>query len=280
MNSVVVVTDSTATLPAELIEQYGIPVAPLHINWDKVRYRDGVDMQPGDFYQRLRKSATLPTTSGAIQGEYLEIFEELRGKADGIVVIVVSSELSAAYSSALNARETVPEIHMEIIDSRISTLGMGFAVIEAAKVASAGGSLQQVADRAREILKKVHLFFVLDTLEYLRRGGRVNMPAALIAQLLQVKPILTLRNGKAEPVARPRTGRRAMEALLKLMQERVTQTPLHAAVMHGDAPQEADYLIKEIGTRFNPVELLTSKFTPVMGAHTGPGLYGISFYNE
>jgi DegV family protein with EDD domain len=130
------------------------------------------------------------------------------------------------------------------------------------------------------MLAKVHLFVALDTLEYLRRGGRVNFPAALMARLLQVKPILTLKNGKAEPVARPRTQTRALEVLLKLMQEKLTGEPLHAAVMHGDAPEEAEYLAKEITGRFKPVELLTSRFTPVMGAHTGPGLYGVAFYNE
>jgi DegV family protein with EDD domain len=228
----------------------------------------------------LKTSPTLPTTSGAIQSEYLEIFEKARNKASAVLVIVISSDLSAAYNSALNAKQMAPDMTIEIIDSRIATLSMGFAVIEAAKAALAGGSLQEVAAKAWQVIAKAHLFVALDTLDYLRRGGRVNFPSAIMAKLLQVKPVLTLRNGKAEPVARPRTKRRALETLLKLMQEKLTGTPLHAAVMHGDAPEEAEYLEKEIKARFSPIELLISRFTPVMGAHTGPGLYGIAFYNE
>lgn len=280
MCPVAVVTDSTATLPPELAQQHNIHVAPLHIIWDRVKYRDGVDIQPKEFYQRLRKSATLPTTSGAVQAEFLTIFEGLRGKVDSIVTIVVSSELSAAYSAAVSAREMVPEIPVEVIDSRISTMAMGFGVIAAAKAASAGGSMEQVVTAAKNIFARVHLFFVLNTLDYLRRGGRVNLPAAVIANLLQVKPILTLQDGKVVPAARPRTRAKALETLLSLMKERVTDTPLHAAVMHGDDPDGAEYLKQEVASRFHCNELLVTAFTPVMGAHTGPGLLGIAFYNE
>ena len=280
MCPVAVVTDSTATLPQELVQRHNIHVAPLYINWDKARYRDGIDIQPKEFYQRLRKSTTLPTTSGAVQGEFLQIFEALRGKVDGIVGIVVSSELSAAYSAANNAKELVPEIPIKIIDSRISTMAMGFGVIAAAKVASGGGNLEQVAQAAKDTLAKTHLFFALDTLDFLRRGGRVNLPAAVIATLLKVKPILTLKDGKVVPMARPRTRPKALECLLSLMKESVTDTPLHAAVMHGDDPDGAQYLRKEIASRYNCAELMVTGFTPVMGAHTGPGLVGIAFYNE
>ena len=280
MSTIAVVTDSTATIPQELVTRHNIYVAPLHIIWDKVRYRDGIDIQPQEFYQRLRQSATLPTTSGAIQVEFLQIFEGLRGKVDGIVCILISRELSAAYASALSTKEMVPEIPIEVIDSRLSTMGMGFGVIAAAKMASSGGSIEQVVTAAKEVLAKVQLFFALDTLDYLRRGGRVNFPAAVIANLLKVKPILTLRDGKAEPEARPRTMTKAMESLLSLMKEKVTDTPLHVAVMHADNPDKAEYLKNEISSRFRSAELLVTGFTPVMGAHTGPGLIGVAFYNE
>ena len=274
------VTDSTANLSRELVQQYSIHIAPLHITWDKVRYRDGVDIQPDEFYRRLRKSATLPTTSGAIQGEFLQIFEELRGKVDGIVTIVLSVDLSAAYSSAMNAKEMAPEIPVEVIDSRLSTMGMGFGVIAAAKVASSGGTIEQVAKAAKDVLAKVHIFFALDTLDYLRRGGRVNLPAAVLANLLKVKPILTIKNGLVEPVARPRTWHKATESLLKLMKEKVTDSPLHVAVMHADNPDGAGDLNREIASYFQCAELLVTGFTPVMGTHTGPNLLGIAFYNE
>jgi DegV family protein with EDD domain len=280
MSPIAVVTDSTATIPEELVQRYNIYVVPLQIIWDKVRYRDGIDIQPEEFYQRLRKSPTLPTTSGAIQGEFLQLFEGLRGKANGIVTIVLSTEFSGAYSSAINAKEMVTQIPIEVIDSRLSTTAMGFGVIAAAKVASAGGSMEQVVKAAWDILKKAYIFFALDTLDYLRRGGRVNLPSAVLANLLKVKPILTVRDGKAVPVARPRTKPKAIECLLRLMQENVTNTPLHVAVMHAGDIREAENLKKEIASRFQCAELLTTGFTPVMGAHTGPNSIGIAFYNE
>jgi DegV family protein with EDD domain len=280
MSAIAVVTDSTATIPIELARQHNIYVVPLQIIWDKVRYRDGIDIQPEEFYQRLRTSATLPTTSGAIQGEFLQLFEGLRGKVDGIVVILISTEFSAAYGSAIAAKEMVPEIPIEVIDSRLSTTALGFGVIAAAKVASKGGSMEQIIKAAWDVLKKAYIYFALDTLDYLRRGGRVNFPSAVLANLLKVKPILTIKDGKAAPVARPRTKPKAIEYLLRLMQENVTNTPLHVAVMHAGDIHEAENLKREIASRFQCAELFITAFSPVMGAHTGPNSIGFAFYNE
>jgi DegV family protein with EDD domain len=280
MSKVAVVTDSTATIQEETLQKYGIHVAPLQITWDKIRYRDGIDIQPDEFYQRLRTSATLPTTSGAIQGEFLQIFEGLRGKVDGIVVITLSKELSAAYISAINTVGMITDLPIEVIDSKLSTMAMGFGVVAAAKVASAGGSIEQVIKAARDVLAKANLFFCLDTLEYLRRGGRVNFPAAIMANLLKVKPILTLKDGKVESVAKPLTKPKALESLLNLMKEKVTETPLHVAVMHADDQDTAENLKQKIALRFQCAELFITSFTPVMGAHTGPSSIGLAFYNE
>jgi DegV family protein with EDD domain len=280
MSKIAVVTDSTATLHKEMLQEYGIQVAPLHIMWDNMMYRDGIDIQPQEFYQRIQASPTLPTTSGAIIAEFLQIFEGFRGKADGIVTIVLSKELSAVYNSALNARQMVSDMPVEVIDSKSATMAMGFAVIAAAKMASAGGSMEQVIKAARDILAKAYLFFCLDTLDYLRRGGRVNFPAAVLANFLKVKPILTLNDGKVEPEARPCTKPKALETLLRLMKERITGTPLHVDVMHADDLREAEKLKSEIDSRFKCAELLITDFTPVMGAHTGPRAIGIAFYNE
>ena len=280
MSQIAVVTDSTANIPEELLKQHNIYVAPLHITWDKVVYRDGIDIKPDDFYQRLRKSATLPTTSGAIQSEFIQIFDNLLGKVDGVVVIVVSQNLSAAYNSAVLVKEIYPQLPVEIIDSKSATMAMGFAVIATAKAASAGGNMDAVTNAAKDLLSKTHLFFMLDTLEYLKRGGRINWPAATFANLLKVKPILTLREGKVEPVDRPFTKPVAIKKLLRLMEERVTDTPLHVAVAHADDFDGANNLEREINLRFKCEEIIITAFTPVMGAHTGPNLLGVAFYNE
>lgn len=280
MPSVAVVTDSSALLPLETIRQYGIEIAPLHLLWDGKLYRDGVDMQPDEFFKRLRKSPTLPTTSGAIQAEYVRIFEVLRGRAKNVVVFLLSQNLSAAYNSALVARSMFPEMDIELVDTRTSLMAMGFAVRAAAKAALHGADKEAVIKTARDILAKAHLFVALDTLEWLRRGGRVNMPAAMMAKWLKVKPIMTIKDGKASPVARPLTRSRAMNRLIWLVKEHLSETPLHICIHHADAAEEAEMLRKRIIQTFRPSEVLTRPFTPIIGAHTGPGTLGVAFHNE
>jgi DegV family protein with EDD domain len=259
MGKIAVVTDSVAIVPLELVQKYDIHVAPCHVIWDKVKYRDGVNLQPREFYQRLRVSKTLPTTDSAIQGELVPIFEGLRGKVDGIVVIVLTSGLGTAYSSAIITKELFPNIPIEVIDSRLALMGEGFAVLAAAKAASAGGNMAQVAKAARDILAKIHVYFALDTFEFLRRGGRVSFPKAIIASLLQVKPIMVFKDGKVEPVS---------------------NTPLHLSVMHADNPDGAEALKKEIDKYLKYSEIITTEVTPIIGTHWGPGALGVAFYNE
>jgi DegV family protein with EDD domain len=252
----------------------------LHLLWDQKSYRDGIDIQPDEFFKRLRQSKTLPTTSGAIQAEFIRIFETLRGRYESIVVFTVSSELSAAHNSAMVARGMFADTDIELIDTRTSTMSMGFAVRAAAAVALQGAAKAKVIKTAMDVLNKAHMFVMVDTLEWLRRGGRVSMPAAVMAKWLQVKPILTLKDGKALPVARPLTRARAMNYLVRLIKEKATETPLHMCIMHGDAPEEAEALKKRLVQLFKPVEMMVRPFTPIMGAHTGPGLLGFAFYNE
>jgi DegV family protein with EDD domain len=280
LSKVAVVTDSTATIPRDTLDALDIQVAALRITWDKKVYRDGIDIKPEDFYKRLRSSTTLPTTSGAIQSDFLKIFEDLKGKVDGVVVFSISKELSGAYNSAMLAKEMTPDLRVEVVDTRLATIAMGFGVIAAAKVAAYGGDVEMTISAAKKVFEKVHLYFAVNTFEYLRRGGRVNFPTAVIAELLRVKPILTIKDGKAAPVARPITMAASVLQVLKLMQDNVGATPLHAAVLHAGDAGGAENLKKEVLSRFQCQELLVTPFTPVMGAHTGPGCLGVAFYNE
>jgi len=281
MAKIAVVTDSVATIPDELVKKYNIYVAPVHIIWDKVDYRDGVDLQTSEFYARLRKSKTLPTTSSAIQGEFIQIFEGLRGKVDGIVTLALTGALGAAYNSALNAKELVPDIPIEVIDTSTAFMAQGFGVIAAAKAALAGGDMADVIKAAQKVIPKTHVFWAMDTLEYLRKGGRVSLPQAMLASWLQVKPITGLKEGKVEPLARVRTRAKVIDKLLELMDERVSgDSPLHVSVLHGDAAEEAGQLEQKVNARYKPVELVRSEISPVIGTHTGPGTLGLAFYNE
>jgi DegV family protein with EDD domain len=279
LNKIAIVTDSVATVPEDLVKQYGIHVIPIHITWDKVRYHDGVDIKPGEFFKRLRKSHTLPTTSSGVMGEMSELFQSLQGKVDGIVAILFSSKLGISYSSAINAREMVKGVPVEVIDSKFVLMGEGFAALEAARAAKNGATMEQVVKIANEMIGKVHTYFALDTFEYMRRGGRVSFSKAALATLLRVKPIMGLLDGKIEPVAKPRTMPAAIKAMVDIMKEKTTGTPLHVSVTHADNPKDAEILKNQIEASFTCKEMFFSEVTPVIGTHFGPGAVGVAFYN-
>jgi DegV family protein with EDD domain len=281
MSKIAVVTDSVATIPVDLVKRYNIYVAPVHIIWDKVDYRDSVNIKTNEFYKRLRNSKTLPTTSSAIQGEFLLIFEQLRDKVDSIVTLTLTGGLGAAYNSALNARELVKDIPIEVIDTQTAMMAQGFCVLAAAKVAANGGNLSDVIEAAKNIMLKTNVFWAMDTLEYLRKGGRVSLPQAVFASWLQVKPITGIKDGKVEPLARVRTKAKVIDKLLDIMDEKVKSgSPLHVSVISGDADEQAELLTQKINLKYKPFEMLRSEVTPVIGTHTGPGTLGIAFYNE
>jgi len=281
VSKIAVVTDSVATIPNELVKQNNILVAPVHIIWDKVDYRDSVDIKTSDFYARLRKSKTLPTTSSGMPGEFVKIFEGLQNKVDGIVTLTLTGALGAAYNSALKAKEMVKDIPIEVIDTRTAMMAQGFSVLAAAKVAAGGGTMSEVITAAKEVMLKTNIFWAMDTLEYLRKGGRVSLPQAVFASKLQVKPITGIKDGKVEPLARVRSKAKVMDKLMELMGERTNgNSPLHVAVINGDAVKEAEQLGQNIASKYKPVELLQSEVTPVIGTHTGPGTLGLAFYNE
>ncbi|MBI4285058.1 MAG: DegV family protein [Chloroflexi bacterium] len=281
MPRIAVVTDSVATVPPDLVKKHNIHVAPVHIIWDKVTYRDGVDLTPEQFYRRLRTAKVLPTTSSAVQGEYIQIFEGLRGKVDGAVVIALTGALGASYTSAVNAKELVEGLPVEVIDSRTAMMAQGFAVLAAAKVAAAGGTMSDVVQTVRNMMAKVHIYWAMDTLEYLRRGGRVSLPQAVLAGWLRVKPIMAIKDGKVSPEAKAVTKARAIQKLLQFMTDNTSAgKPLHVAIMHGDVPDELEHVKQAVTTRFQCAELLVSEITPVIGAHIGPGAVGLAFYNE
>ena len=281
MDKIAVVTDSVANIPAELVEKYDIHVVPCLVAFGQEVFRDGVDMTPTEFYRRFRESDDLPTTSVPSMGEFLSLYRRLSGEAEGIVSIHLSNKLSATVELARGASKMLPDIPIRVIDTHNAAMAQGFVVLEAARVAAAGGNLWEVVAKAEEMIPKVHLRAVLDTLKYLRRTGRIGRAEALAGSLLQIKPILHVgRDGVVEALEKPRTKRKAVRRMLEMMEEIVGSEPVHVAVMHADAPEEAERLREEVASRFNCVELFVTEFTPVMGVHTGPGLVGLAFYSD
>jgi DegV family protein with EDD domain len=277
MSKIAVVTDSIASLPPEIIKKYNIIVAPCYLIWDKVQYRDGVDMTALEAFARLKKSTSLPTTTSAIQGEFIKIFQELKGKVDAAVVIPVSGGMGACGSSALSAKEMFPELKVEIVDSRAAYMGEGFPVIAAAKVAAAGGDLQSVVKAAQAVVDKCHTLFYVDGTEYLKKCGRVSLPQEVLDKWQKTKAMLIFKNGKLDP---QQIKGNPIDQLIEYIDQTIggNKAGLHLGVVQGDLDSaEFEKLLK---SRYNPVEMLTCIQTPVAGVHTGPGVMGVSFYQD
>lgn len=284
MNKVAIVTDSVACLPREQVEKYGIEVVPVQVIFGDKAYRDGVDISPAEFYSRFRQVEKLPTTAAAVPGSFLEAYSKASRRATTILCITLSAKLSGMFDAARlameMAKEALPGVEIEVLDCRTAAVAEGLVVLAAARTAASGGSLTEVVETTRSVMQRVHFLTVLDTLKYLVKGGRVPKVAALTGSLLQIKPILTITEGEVRSLANARTNAGAMKRILKLMDERVIKgQPLYAAVMHADVLDRAIALRDQISSQFDCAELFITEFTPVMGAHTGPGVVGVAFYS-
>jgi DegV family protein with EDD domain len=283
-NKVAIVTDSTACIPQDLASQLGIEVVPSIFIFGDQSFRDGVDMTTSEFYTRLRKSTKLPTTSGSLPLAYLEAYRKVGRKANNIVCITISSELSGMASSALIAKRmaetSLPDVKIEIIDSGTAAGAQGLVVLAAARAARAGKNFMEVIGQTKAVMQKVYLFAMLDTLNYLVKGGRAPKAAAIASSILKIKPIFTINSGKATPVAKIRTTQRALVHMVKILENKMVKgLPLHVMVMHADAKENARTLANQIQEKITPQEIRLCEFTPVMGVHTGPGLVGVAFYS-
>ncbi|MGD0764899.1 MAG: DegV family protein [Dehalococcoidia bacterium] len=284
MRQVAVVTDSAASLPPDLRARYEIEVVPLNLVLENHAYPDGLD-DNHHFYQSLKSARRPPTTTSATPGTYLEAFQRAAQRAPAVLCITVSTQFSATHDAAIQAaatlKEDLPDLQLEVLDSGSAAMGEGFVVLEAARAAADGADLPAVMARAREAIPAVGLVAVVDTLEYLARGGRVPRIQAWASALLSVKPIIELRQQSIHLLTRTRTKRRAVAQLIPILEQRGYKGGrLHLCVQHTDVLDEAEQLAAEAARRLEPGEISVSEFTLVMGAHTGPGLLGLAYYVE
>ena len=285
MKKVAVVTDTTACIPQEQVSRYDIEIVPVQLIFEDKTYRDGIDISAAEFYARQRQASKPPTTASSSPELYFEAFQKAAQRADSIFCVTEPSKFSAMYNSVCVAKEmlgkTSPNVTVEVLDCTTAAAGQGLVALAAAKAATTDRSLKEVKETAEHVMERVNLFATLDTLHYLVKSGRVPQAAALVNTLLQIKPIFTLNHANARTVALPRTIESAMKRILKLMERNVVKgEPLHVAVMHADALDNANVLRNRIASQFNCSELFITEFTPVMGVHTGPGLLGVAFYSE
>jgi len=288
MDRVAIVTDSSANLPPELIHQWDISIVPALLVFRGETFHDGLDVTPGELYRWLRSNKRIPTTSAPSIGDFVRVYAALSQEAAGIISIHPSPQLTAIYTTAVAASQLIDDIPIRVINCDVVAMAQGFVVLEAARAAAAAhergdpapAAMDAIVARAAEVASRVNLMAAIDTLEYLYRGGRIGSAAALVGSALQIKPILYVTNGHVEVLAKPRTKAKATQFILGQMARQVDSHRLHAAVLHADAPEEAEALRQRIAQQFDCAELYVAEFTPVMGAHTGPGLLGVAFYAE
>lgn len=276
---VAIVTDSTAYMPEALIKEYQIPVIPLILNWEGKALKDGVDIVPEEFYERLGKAREMPTTSQPSVGEFHELFLEVATRAEAIVGIFISDALSGTLDSARAAAEMLPDVRIELVDSQSTSMALGYMALAAARAVRDGADASRAVQAALAVRNSVDLVFAVDTLEFLHRGGRIGGAQRLVGSLLSVKPVLQLEAGRIEALKSVRTKKKALQFVSDHMVQRFgNRTGVSIAVAHANAPEEAAAFKQLLDAQLDPVESYLVPLSPVIGAHAGPGTVGVACY--
>lgn len=281
MNPVVIVTDSSAYLPDEIIAGYPVRVLPLTVNWDGRSYRDGVDIKAAEFYSRLSVSNSLPTTSQVSIGQFEAAFNELMAAGYDVLVLPISSGISSTYQSAATLLNHYPSERLALLDTKLVSMALGFQVLAAARAAANGASLAECKQAALRAYDQIGVYFTVDTLKYLAAGGRINSAKRLLGSALDIKPILEIRDGKIELVSSVISRRKAVERILVLVEKGIGErSPVRISVFHAMALETAQEVLETAQARFSPVESILAEVSPVVGSHTGPGTLAIAFQAE
>lgn len=279
MSKVAIVTDSTAYLPKDLVSAYNITVVPLVVIWGEETLLDNIDIGPDEFYERLATAKIMPSTSQATIQAFADVFKELHAQGFEILTLVISSGLSGTLDSAIQAKAMIPDAKIELMDSKLTSLPLAYMALSAARAAKQGASLIECKRIAEEIRAHTEVFFAVDTLEFLHRGGRIGGASRFLGTALNLKPILQLKDGKIDALERVRTSKRAHDRLIELLRTSVNghKQINMMGVVAAAAPESAAYLISEIKRNFSPNEILMTNLSPVIGTHTGPGTVGVAY---
>lgn len=269
--SVKIVTDSIADLPAQVVNELGITIVPLNVRFGTEVYRDGVDLTAEQFYDRLAHSKILPVTSTPSPGSFTEAYDKLAEETDEILVITLSAKLSATHGVALQSIGLMKrKCRVEVIDSQWATMAQGFIVMAGARAAQAGASLDEVIDVTQKTIPRVDFRAAFDTLEYLKRGGRIGKAQAFLGSMLKVNPIITLKGGVVEPAGRTRSRAKAIDYLYNFAMSFSHIDEI--AIEDAACPDDAEVLVERLSPKFPKARIYRSRTTPVIGTHTGPGL--------
>ncbi len=284
MSKVAVVTDSVACLTRELAEQYRIGVIPLNFYAGGRVYRDWVDITPSEAYELFLKDPESFKTSAAAPEDCLEAYRQASKQAQSIVCVTISAKMSAVYSVAQGAKEQIktelPDTSIEVLDSQTATAAEGFVALAAARAAVEGKGMAEVVSAAEDMRDRVSVVMLLDTIRHVYRSGRIPKVAAQVGSVFNIKPVLAISSGTVHFAGTVRNRSRGIERILQMMRDKVGQSPVHVAVMHVYARDEAERLKERVSAEFNCVELWLAEFSPVMGYACGTGTVGLAFYPE
>lgn len=281
MKKIAIVTDNTADIPKKLYEKYKITIVPLTVIFGDESYKaDGVDLSIKDFYEKLKVSKQLPKTVQPSPGDFIIIYKELLKNYDAIISIHISKKMSGTVDSALIAKKEFQDKKIEVVDSGLVHMPLGFLAIEAAMMAEKGASIEQILDRINMLKPNMKSLFIPKTLEYLQKGGRIGRAKSLIASLLEIKPILTINYGEVSPYKNTRRWNKAKEEILTSMKV-ILPSPENLIVSVGDLDlkEDGEEMAERIKAEFNPRELIRVDFGIIVGAHLGPAI-GITFYDR
>ncbi|HEV3405937.1 MAG TPA: DegV family protein [Candidatus Dormibacteraeota bacterium] len=274
--SIAIVTDSTADLPSQLTRTRSITVVPLTLNFEGRSLLDGIDIRPSEFYRKLPNATTHPTTSQPSAGRFAEAYAELLTDHSDVISIHISEKLSGTYASAVQGAEMTDSKRVHVIDSQLVSMSLGLITLAASEMVSRGDGASSIVDRVNAMRDQVQTYFSVATLEFLRRGGRIGRASAMLGSVLQVKPVLCIRDGLVTPLERVRTFDRALNRVVELTREVDRGKGLCVIVGHADAEADAERVARELEP--NCETLMIQPLGPVVGAHAGPGVVGVGVY--
>jgi len=281
MTNIALVTDSTSNLPESFISRHNIKMAHLVLIWGEKTLRDGIDISGTEFYQMLKTAEVMPTTSQPTVSEFIDIYKPLVEAGTRIISVHISDKLSGTVHSAQQAKHTLPDADIAIIDSEMADAAAGLQVMAVARAIESGMEYEEIVQFAKEARSRGGAVFAVDTLEFLHRGGRIGGAKKFFGTALNIKPILHLEDGKIEALKQVRTKKLAQAQLLDEVETCLNgRNDHHLVIMHSDAQEDADKMLEQAMERFTPKEAFIQQINPVIGAHTGPGTVGIAYYSE
>jgi len=277
LKKIFIVTDSTADLPQGLAEKLDITVVPLKVHFGDEEYLDWINLDSDSFYAKLKSSAVMPRTSQPSPADFEAVYRRLTAEGGSIISMHISSQLSGTCQSATIAKSMLEGADIEIVDTKVTSMALGLLVIEAARAVRDGKNKEEIMAQIYTQMNKIKVFFGVDTLEYLQKNGRIGKAAALLGGLLNVKPLLTLKDGIITPKEKVRGRAKLLEKMVNVVAEEFGEDVKgKAVILHGDSLDEALRLKEKVDERYGFSEIIISSIGAVIGTHTGPGVLAIA----